>query len=143
MRKPRERAGPRRRGAALLVAMVCLVILTAIAGSLARKAVTRRARRKAEERRVQAEWLARSGLERAWVKLSASPDYHGESWKVSPEDLEGPDSALVVITVAEVAGKPTRLVRVVADYPPDESRRARHTLQLELVPGGNASGEKP
>jgi type II secretory pathway component PulK len=142
----RNRAGNRegRRGAILVVALVCVIILTAVIASLAKKCVARRGLRRSEERRTQSEWLARAGLERASMQLSRDPRFAGETWEIAPAELGTIDGGVVTIAVESVKGKPThRLVRVVADYPREASRRSRNTIQRELVPGGIASGDKP
>jgi type II secretory pathway component PulK len=133
-----------RRGSVLVVALVCAIILTAIVAALAKKCAARRGLRRWEERRMQSEWLARAGLERASVKLARDPKFTGETWEIAPAALGTIDGGVVTIAVENVKGKPThRLVRVVADYPREESRRSRNTIERELVPGGIALGDEP
>ncbi len=115
-----------RRGAVLMTMMVCLVIALAIGGALLRTGMARRGQARAEERRLQAAWLAESGLERASDRLREAPDYAGETWEIPAEDLGGRDGGLVTIAVEPVQGHPLRrLIRVRADYPRDPSRRSR------------------
>jgi hypothetical protein len=138
------RGRPNRPGAIVVIALVCLVIFTAVVASLGRTWVARRNLRKGDERRSQAEWLARAGLERAWLKLAQSPDFTGETWEIPAELLGSNDPGIVVISVEKIATKSNhRLVRVVAEYPREESRRSRHTLKREIVSGGVATGVKP
>ena len=117
-----------RRGAVLMAALVYLVLALMVLGSLMGLASARRARARMEERRLQAEWLAESGLERAAAKLAAAPDYRGETWEPAAADLGGRDGGLVRIEVGPVENRPRRRhARAVAEYPRDSDRRARHT----------------
>src|SRR5437660_980137 len=125
----------RRGGAALAVALVALVVLGIMLGVLLRLGVSRRRQARAEERRVQAEWLAESGLERAWARLAESPDYEGETWGLSADDLGAPGKsgadAAVTIEVRPVEGATRRRsVRVVAVNPRQSETGARHTKTL-------------
>ena len=91
-----------------------------------------------EQRTLQAEWLAESGLERAAVRLAEAPDYRGETWQVPAADLGGPWSGTVTIAVEPVAAQPARrTVRVQADYPDGVEPRARRRKHatVELGPG--------
>jgi Tfp pilus assembly protein PilV len=136
-----SRARPPRRGLTAVAVLVCLLIVTMISGALLKIGVAHRDFVRSQERRLQAEWLAQSGIDRALARLAAQPDYTGETWKLGPRDLDRsePDSAtsgpaaVVHITVErpENAGAaPQRLIRVQADYPPDAPHRARHSTQI-------------
>ena len=146
MRALRSRSAgtpPGHRGAVLMVALVCLVLALMVFGSLVRIGLARRGRVRMEERRLQAAWLAESGLERAAHKLAASADYQGETWGPSAADLGGRDGGVVRIAVEPVEGHPRRrLVRAVADYPSEPGRRARHSQQtmMDLGPEPTTGG---
>ena len=119
---------PRRRGAALMMAILCLSTLAIVFASLARLAVAERAQTRAEERRLRAGWLAEAGLERAWAKYASSRDYRGETWELSAQTLRGRDAATIHIVVEPIAGEPrTFRATARADYPRDGTARARQT----------------
>jgi type II secretory pathway pseudopilin PulG len=135
------RARPARRGLTAVAVLVCLVIVTMISGALLKIGVAHRDFVRGQERKLQAEWLAQSGIDRARARLAVQPDYTGETWKLAPRDLNlsEPDStsngpaALVHIAVErpENSGNAQgRLIKVQADYPPDAPRRARHSTQI-------------
>jgi Tfp pilus assembly protein PilV len=135
------RARPRRRGLTAVAVLVCLLIVTMISGALLKIGVAHRDFVRGQERKLQAEWLAQSGLDRALARLAAQPDYTGETWKLAPRDLglSEPDSdssgpaALVHIAVERPENPgtaPRRLIKVQADYPPDAPHRARHSTQI-------------
>ncbi len=135
----------RRRGAALVLAMVGLLLITLIFGTMLRLARDTRRVVVAEQRRLQAEWLAESALERAFARLALDPSYQGETWTIPADVLGGPDGGTVLIEVATIDGKPAaRTVRVQADYPSEASRRARQTrtATIHLIPQPG-SEEKP
>jgi len=125
-----------------MAALVGLVLAMMAIASLLNIGLARRTRARTEERRLQAEWLAESGLERAAAKLAAAPDYPGETWEPPAADLGGRDGGLVRIEVAPVAGQPRRRrARVVADYPRAADRRARQTRQAMIDLGPRARTE--
>jgi hypothetical protein len=115
--------------------LVCLIIITIMAGALLRVGLSQREQVKAQEHRLQAEWLAESGIERAAARLAADPGYKGETWEVAARDLDSTDDALVSITVEPAHGSKGRQVRVQADYPRDPTRRARHSQIIEMESG--------
>ena len=132
----------RPRGAALLMAMACLAMLSIVFGILLKVGSAERTQARTEENRLRAGWLAESGLERAWAKLSGSPDYRGETWKISPEAMRGRHGAVVAITVQPAPGEPGRFVVTArADYPAEGTARARQTRIAEFTP--NPSGTDP
>ena len=131
MRLSHRRRG-QSRGLTVVAVLVCLVIITIMAGALLRVGLAHRERAKAQEHRLQAEWLAESGIQRATARLAADPGYKGETWEVSARDLDATDDALVTITVEPAHDGKGRQVRVQADYPRDPTRRARHSRVIEM-----------
>jgi hypothetical protein len=133
---------PRRAGLAIIPALVCIVLVTLLCGSLLKQALTVRNLVRTEERRMQAEWLAESGLGRARARLEADPRYQGETWDVPAESLGGRATGVVRITVEPVENQSgRRRLRVEADYPRGEETRARQTKTLTVdfrpdTPGG-------
>jgi Tfp pilus assembly protein PilV len=128
-----------RRGIVIVPVIVCVVIVMLISGALLRMVLMERRQARIEERRLQADWLAESGLERAWVRLASNADYRGETWQVAAEVLGGSQDGSVTIAVERVEGQPSRrLVRVRADYPREATTKARQTkhVVIELGPEG-------
>lgn len=128
-----------RRGMIAVAVLVCLMVATMIGAGLLKLVRTQQATIRGEERRLQADWLAESGLERAGARLAADPDYRGETWDLRAVDLGGDDPGRVTIAVAPQPDDPRRrLVTVQADYPTDPGRRARSQKQLvmEIEPAG-------
>jgi hypothetical protein len=122
-----------RRGFGLALAMLALLVLAMVAASLLRRSAGARRVLVADERALQADWLAESGLDRAAARLADDPSFAGETWTIPASDLGGPDGAAVAITVEPAPGRPgARLVRVRADYPDDPTRRARASKSAEI-----------
>ncbi|MDP6445600.1 MAG: hypothetical protein QGG36_08270 [Pirellulaceae bacterium] len=109
----------RRRGIALLTALVCLAVIVMLIGTQLRGVFSDSRAAILREHQVQAEWLADSGLDRAAAQLNADASYAGETWKPKIVDnLVGE----VVITVS--SSQQRRIVRVVAAYPQGELQQA-------------------
>lgn len=134
--RERGRAAP-RRGAVLMIVIVCVVVAAAICGLLLRMAVLGRSSADAQHRRAQAQWLAESGIERAVARLAQDPRYSGETWTLAPEEL--PRGGLVRIVIqppldhaAKGAPAGRRLVRVEAQYPNDPTYSCRCTKEIAV-----------
>ena len=134
-----------RRGSITVFVLVCLVAITTVCGVLLRIGLAERQRIRAEERRLQAEWLVESGLERAAARIAESKgEYQGETWDVSAADLGGRDSGRVTIAVEAPKGESgRRQVRVQADYPHDATARVRLSKALTVVIKPASASEMP
>ncbi len=115
-----------------MAVLVCLLVLTLISGVLVKLGVAYRQQVRAQERRLQAEWLAESGVDRALARLAAKPDYKGEIWEIAAETLGRPAVVTIKVDPPTSPGD-GRVVRVQADYPPDPPRRIRSTREV-VVP---------
>jgi Tfp pilus assembly protein PilV len=140
-----------RRGLTVIAVLVCLLVMMTLGAALLRVALQERDSNRDQERRLQAEWLVESGLERARARLAADAGYAGETWSLSAADLglaearaaagapEKSDHApgVVTISVDRPAGAIGRLrVRVQADYPRDGPHPSRHSQErfIDLEP---------
>jgi type II secretory pathway component PulK len=116
----------RRRGAISVIAMIGLLVAAMIGTSLVRLALARHRQVAHEALRLQAEWLAEAGVERAAARLAADADYDGETWNVAAENFRQGWTGRVTMTIhrGESAGAAAQ-VTVVAEYPAGADRRAR------------------
>jgi hypothetical protein len=130
--------------------LVCLVVIMLISGVLLKIGVAHRDRVRAQERSLQAEWLAQAGIDRALARLSSSAGYAGETWVLSASDLGWPaaasndsDKTAVVRIMVETSpsGANQRLIKVQADFPPDPPHRARHSAQMLVELGSLKTGD--
>jgi len=142
------------RGMTVVAVLICLVVVTIVSGAVLKVGLAHRALVRAQEHRLQSEWLAESGVERALARLAVDREYTGEAWPISAADLglperppaaratEKSDGAAAVVTIAvdRVEGGGTRRrVRVQADYPRDAPGRSRHSKQVLI----DLAGTKP
>jgi type II secretory pathway component PulK len=134
--------GNRRRGVALIIALVVLALIATAGTALLKATLSRRREAALEERHAQARWLAEAGLGRARARLLADPAYDGETWEVAAEELSGRHNGSVRIAIAPEEGRADRRrVTVQADYPAgDEAMRARKTRRITLELGGEPGG---
>jgi Tfp pilus assembly protein PilX len=125
--------GGRRRGAVLVIVLILLLAVVVVIGSLMCMLLAEQRQLRSHDDRLQAMWLAESGLQRAAARLTHSADYAGETWAVSAESLGGDRAGNVEIQVQGVAGEPgVRRVQVTADYPADPVHRKRHSKQITI-----------
>jgi type II secretory pathway pseudopilin PulG len=123
----------RPRGLTAVAVLVCLIIITMVAGALLKVTFAQRDETRVQERRLQAQWLADAGIQRALARLDADPGYSGETWEIPARDLDSADGAAVAITVTPAPGDPKhRQIRVQADYPRNPPSRARSTKQIRV-----------
>lgn len=130
---PPRRASQNRKGAFLLIAMVCLMLTSGLLGTLLKMASANRNQAQFEAASLQAQWLAESALDRAAAKLSADANYPGETWDIKPEELGGPHAGQVVITAKPGDGSALRNVEVVARFPLESPRSVKRTRRLTIV----------
>jgi hypothetical protein len=133
------------RGMTVVAVLICLIVITLASGAVLKVGLAHRALVRAQERRLQSEWLAESGVQRALARLAVDPDYPGERWLLTLADLGQPEppreahttqkadyaAAVITITVDPVkGGAASRAVRVQADYPPVALYRSRHSKHV-------------
>ncbi len=135
-----------RRGVIAVMMLACLLVAALMGAAIVTQSLMARRLAADEERRLQADWLAESGLERAAVRLAADPSYAGETWAIGPEVLGGRYPGEVVIAVAVDGDGQGRRVRVAARYPSDAVRAAQRTKQRVIGNGpdpGPTEGARP
>lgn len=113
-----------RRGSALIIAMICLVLTSVLTVSLVQIVLLQRGQVERDEWQLQAEWLAESGIDRAVAQLSTNASYNGEEWLLHPPDAPAP-LGRVTITIDRAAEGAGLHVTAVADVPHDAEERAR------------------
>lgn len=119
-----------RRGAASIVALAGLVLVTLISAVMLKSSLARRDRARLEAYLIQADWLVEAGLERAYVQLSEDREYQGETWEIPAESLGG-RHAIVQIKVDSSAELLPIKVDIEAEYPSgtiQKTRRVGHYL---------------
>jgi hypothetical protein len=130
-----RRRGRQHKAFVMIGVLVVLGVISVLVLNWMRGAIARRGQVREADERLQAEWLAEAGLERAAARLAAKADYAGEVWSIGAAELGGPDGGRVEIHVVPLTDRPAaRHVSVVADYPADPVRQSRVTKELNLEP---------
>ena len=152
------RAGKPSRGMTVVAVLVCLIILTMISGAILKVSVARRELARSHERRLQAEWLAESGLERAIARLALDRDYSGEMWSLVSHDLgrgehaskgtapakaDTPEARITIKVERVPTASNRRSVHVQADYPLDAQGRSRQSKEIMIDLEPSQAGATP
>jgi len=102
----------RRRGIAMMMALVALAMLGALLGAVAWEMNADRRILADHQHRIQATWLARAGLETAFSQLlTGNKSYTGESLEIIPA------SQVRIQVQAEPNSKEAFLITSTAKYP--------------------------
>lgn len=118
-----------RRGAALLVAIVAVTMVAALGLVMVRSTLVAKANQETAAARLQADWLAEAGIERAAARYAANPEYSGETWTIAPESLGG-RGATVEIEVVKKEDK--QILRATATFPSEGTKLARRVKEIRL-----------
>lgn len=120
-----------RSGVAMVVTMLVLLVVLIAIGGIARWVAHGQRLDRQQRHQLQANWLARSGIDLAVQRLSTDKSYSGEIWNV--DDVALVRSGVVEITVAQFNGHTT--VNATALYPAESSapRRARRTYTTDTA----------
>jgi hypothetical protein len=104
-----------RRGAALVVALVTLLVVTVMTGTVVRSLLAAHRQSRLRQDELQAQWLAESAVARARAQLLRLPEYKGETWQpaISSSGGDAP-TGLAKITAGEVESRPG-FVRIAVD----------------------------
>ena len=139
-----------RKGVAALIALVALAVLFVVLAAVAWQSIASRRVLARREEQLQAQWLARAGLEMATARLlSDATGYKGESVTIVPRSLvridvqsKGPSTDVFQVTCAAryPTDNPHAIVRIL-------TRKLRRTadkdrVRLEVDPGDAAQPVK-
>jgi Tfp pilus assembly protein PilX len=132
--------GISNRGSALIIALICLVLVSALTATLVQIVILQRSQVERDEWQLQAEWLAESGVDRAAARLAADGAYTGEEWLPQPPGAPAP-LGRVRIAIDRSSGTNEPHVTVVADVPHDADERARVRKNVVLPTIQPTAGE--
>lgn len=133
-RDAEERLPRRRTGSVFPIFLISLVLVSATAAVLVRTTLAQRSLVRAEDQRIQADWLIHSAVARTVAKLDADSTYAGETWQLSAEKSGLSHSAAIEIVVSAVdenAGRPDlktdqhRQVDLTVNFPARGDQRVR------------------
>lgn len=124
-----------RRGAALMIALVTLLVVMLLTAATLRSIVAAHRQQRINCDQLQAEWLAEAGLARAAAQLVLNGDYPGETWRVSTGDAQLAENTGIVKIQIKAVEKSSgqRRIDVVAQYPDHLTRRAMVIREQVIV----------
>ena len=129
----------RQSGAVLVAALVCLLIVVTILGSMLQGTLRARRQLHAERDMRQTGLLLQAGADRAALRLSNETDYRGETWILPAEAVVGSHDGQVTIEASRDSDEEPWQVRIVAEYRLGSQlsiRRTRTFLVLSSLPLG-------
>ncbi len=134
-RPQRSRRSRRPRGAVLPVALVCLLIVMSLVGSMLQGAVRARRQLHAQRDLRQTQLLLQAGVDRAAARLRRDAQYTGETWDIPAKEILHHGDGQVVIGI-ESANGVRKQIRVAAEYPrgSELSVRRSHSFVIEREP---------
>ena len=127
-----------RKGATLLLVVLCMVVLTTILAAMFRhlRISTRQIKQRA--RKTQATLLAESAIERAVYRMQIETDYRQETWTIPAAELGQRFGGTVDIAVGE-AKDGQQLVSVTAAYPASSEFRATVRKSVSVATANRTS----
>ena len=122
-----------RRGAVLVAALVCLLVVMALLGAMLQGGL--RAHRKLHlERDVrQTEFLLQAGCDRAAYRLAGESGFQGETWNLPAAAIAGRNDGRVTIEIAPAKADGTQMAKVVAEYPVGGETSVRRTRTFQIT----------
>jgi type II secretory pathway component PulK len=124
-----------RRGAVAVVVLLAILVIFSLGLTMLQTTLKERERTLQFEERQQSAWLAEAGIERAAYQLRTNPDYAGELWKLSKDELAGKYSGQVEIQIIDNKDNNGKSVTVIADYPNDIEHRIRTRREIVVDVG--------
>ena len=122
----------RRRGFAVVTALVCLLIVVSIMGSLIQGAIRARRQMHVERDRRQSEMLLVAGATRAMSRLESDPTFVGDVWQLPADAIVGNGAGRVICEISPTAEGGLRKLRVIAEYPVDRDFPIRRSQNFEI-----------
>ena len=108
----------RRSGMILAMVLVALLVVMLFGAALVNMFLAQRQLVRHNQQQQQAFWLAESALHRAAHRFASEPEYRGETWQVTADDLDGTHGGVAVVRVEAVnEAKPGHRIVVDASYP--------------------------
>lgn len=115
----------------MVMTVVVIVVSAMLAATMVQIALAQRKQFETERRRVQAEWYAQAGLDRAAAARARSADYQGETWQIVEQAAGRTRSAQVEISINRDDVQPR--LTVVVEYPVGDVQRVRCRREQTIV----------
>ncbi len=141
----RTATGRSRRGIGVVLALACVLLTSAVSGSLVRSTLLQLQQTRRELWREQARWLALSAENRAAALLRARSDFRGDVWQVRLwPDGKNERTGTARTTVEVVSGQPkAKRVVVTATFPTNEDNGERFEHSVVVLRAASADRATP
>jgi hypothetical protein len=115
--RPPSGKGRCNRGTVIVAALVSMLIVMSMLGTLLQGSLRARRQLHAERDLRQTEFLLEAGLDRAALRLSREADYRGETWNLPSDQIVGRGDGQVAITASRGPSDGPWEVKIVVEYP--------------------------
>jgi type II secretory pathway component PulK len=127
-------AGTSNRGGAVLVAaLVCLLVVMGMLGTMLQGALQSHRQLRRERDLRQTELLLDAGCDRALHRLANETDYRGETWNVPADAFADKGEGRVTIEISPKDGQTARKAHVVAEYPLGDETSIRRSRTFQVL----------
>jgi Tfp pilus assembly protein PilX len=136
-----------RHGSGLVIALVTLLVVTSIMGSIMYALLSELRQTRQTVNEVQAQWLADAAVERAARQLTANADYKGETWNIdlpaTATGVSGDRHGIASIRIDRGTDDNSRRILVRADFPTSSRRRvvAERTVSISSVKNNSPASD--
>jgi type II secretory pathway component PulK len=138
MRRCRH-AHERRSGTVIFAALICLLVIATLAGTMLQFALLCRRQMHVEQDALQAEQLLQAGIDRARRRMATEPGYAGETW--TPQiGSNGEQGQVRIVLMKDLRESATRTevlrsyAKFTAEYPLGNARSVRRSEQISIQP---------
>lgn len=133
VRRSKCRPAANRDGLMVIVALVCLLVISSIIGSMIKNAIFTRRELLTERDLRQTELLLQAGAHRAAARLAATPDFKGDAWELPAASIANYGSGRVTTEITRTPSTQSWDIRVIAEYPLDRNFPIRRTQIFHIA----------
>lgn len=126
-----------RRGTILIVALLCLLVIMSLLGTMLLAALQSTRQLHAERDLRQCELLLQAGVERALTQLAEQPDYQGETRELTAAEIINQGTGRITIAVTPATADAPPQLQVAAEYPAESEIAVRRSRTLSIPSNAN------
>jgi len=121
-----------RSGAVIIAALVCLLVVMAILGTMLRGTLRNYRYMRSERDLRQTELLLQGGSDRAVNRLANDANYRGETWSLPSDAIAGGGDGRVTIEITPATDKAAGNAKVLAEYPLGGETSIRRSVVFQI-----------
>ena len=127
----------RRRGTILIVALLCLLVIMSLLGTMLLAALQSARQLHAERDLRQCELLLQAGVERALTQLAEQPDYKGQTYDLTAAEIINQGTGRITIAVTPATENTSAQLQIAAEYPAESEFAVRRSRTLSIPANAN------